>query len=321
MRVFLLFLCFLSLISCVIERQESSIVEQEPIIQEVSEEISKVAERKKKKTNPLSEEQKEIEREQKSRLRDLQGILAFNNPEESEKNKNAICRRFEGCLRFCSDIYQKNKACHQWPVTLVLSSWSDLLTQYNVHQVIEHMEWVGRHRDVMGFLHSADYSQSIFQRLTTRLSEAQCDLGAFPLVFDQGSLYLSRSDQSAEKKKIMDSRFFNFDTSLFKGFLNQCLFISAEESHDSLSYDFLSLSEYAAMHDNEIAFSLAHQMLSKSCDNRSECIQLAYCAIDSKRVWSYIDSHRYEFGLNIEAKPNLCSYNDFHSLPLQFSRN
>ena len=311
MRIFLLFFCFLTLPSCVFDTQITSSTDEVSSVQHTEEAVvESVKIRKKKKTNVLSDEEKIIQKNKASKE-----DLGFSDLTKVDRNKNVICRRFEGCLRFCSDIYQENNDCHQWPVSVVLRSWSDFLNQYSIHQIIDHMEWMGRHRDVMGFLYSADYNRSIFKHLVTRLSDAQCDVkkGALPLVYDQDSLYLARSHSSSQERKKMMDQFFRSDIPLFKGFLNKCLLES--EKVTSKDHSFLSLPEYMLAHNNQIGFSMAHQMLARSCGDRDSCIQLAYCSVNSNRVWSYINSNRYKFGLDIEAQPTLCSYEDFHSLP------
>ena len=275
--------------------------------------------------NPLSEEARELQANRK--VRDLD-VLGFNrNPLEEYTNSNVICRRFQGCRRFCSEMSQQNRDCNQWPVRVVLQSWMSVLKQYDIHKLIDHTEWMGRYRDVTGFLRSVDSSHSIVQYIASRLSSGECKSQerAVSLVYsspsekDQSSsLYVSDGEN---QKKIMDSNLFHFDNSLFQGVLNKCLYYSqlpakkdfSEEDDSEGSY--LSLTEYMVAYNNEIGFGIAHEILAKSCGNRNECIQLAYCTMDSENVWSYVDKNRYQFGLDIQAQASLCSYKDFHSLP------
>ncbi len=364
MKFLMYFLCFFALLSCSSEIQSSSknvpedksspAQKKEAVQQKIeSHQDKKSSDRelnRKKKVNTISDEERELRMARKHQQPDLQNALGFASTQKESMNSNVICRRFQGCRRFCSDIYGNNRACNQWPVILVLQSWSNMLKQYDTLQIIDHTEWIGRYRDVVGFLHATDSSNSIFRYITSRLSEGKCESsGAMNLTYLSDvesknyphSLYLTRSNddsQMNELKKIMDPVLFKFDPPLFQGMLNKCLYDSVAKQEKNSSDDdvvmtssdapdgeekvaedvSLSLVEYMVAHDNEIGFNIAHRVLAQSCGNRNECIQLAYCTIGSDAVWSYIDGNRYRFGLDIEAKPSLCSYEDFHSLPSKF---
>ena len=297
------------------EETTSAVVEENP------DKKKKVFEHDKDK-NPLSEEARELQINRK--VRDLDFLGFKRNPLEEYTNSNVICRRFQGCRRFCAEISQQNRDCNQWPVRVVLQSWKSVLKQYDIHELIDHTEWMGRYRDVTAFLRSVDSSHSIVQHIASRLSSGECKSQerAVSLVYkspsDQSSsLYVSDGEN---EKKIMDSNLFHFDNSLFQGVLNKCLYyqLPSEQNFsedDSSEGSYLSLTEYMVAYNNEIGFGIAHEILAQSCGNRNECIQLAYCSMDSENVWSYVDKNRYEFGLDIQARAALCSYENFHSLP------
>ena len=344
MKLLVYFLYFFTLLSCVSEMESSSNVGLEGDAQSSSDqteanqpEVSNKRRKSKykKDINSLSEEEKYLKKARRAERKGLDDTLGFVGFQKEDKNNNVICRRFQGCRRFCSDIYQQNKDCNQWPVKVVLQSWSNRLKKYDIRQLVEHAEWMGRYRDVVGFLHAADLSHSVFRYITHRISERGCEFsGDIKLNYEvhgnsqssSSALYvLSKEDDAQNMKKIMDSTLFYFDAPLFRGMLNKCLYYSGlEESEENSSPEDssiavtdkpLSLMEYMVAYNNEIGFSIAHQILAQSCGDKNDCIQLAYCTLGSEAVWSYLDKNRYQFGLDIRAQSSLCSYEDFHSLP------
>lgn len=82
------------------------------------------------------------------------------------------------------------------------------------------------------------------------------------------------SNSPSVRKKIVDGSVIPFDLQVFAGFVKSCF-----------GYNTRTFSEMAVQIENQDAFDIAHTVLSKSCGENSECIRLAYCAIDSDLVW------------------------------------
>ncbi len=99
---------------------------------------------------------------------------------------------------------------------------------------------------------------------------------------DTEKLARKESDQDSqivlENKKIVDGKaLLQFNLPIFRGFIKKCF------GHKTKSF-----SEMAVDIENYSAFEIGHDVLSLACAENSECIRLAYCAIDSELVWKRV---------------------------------
>ena len=259
--------------------------------------------RSKKNVNKLDQEEILLSRESRQAKR---GFSV-----RSEKVDNLLCRRMSGCRKFCSDWLNKNTSCHQWSANTVMDVWSLMLDSFNSEQMLQNIQWVSQNQDVSVFLQNSDKDLELTKKITSKLSQQNCPVGEglkishTPLPEDSNNteLYLIHPEgQEKGLKKIMDPDLFSFNLPLFKGSLKKCLAGG-------------SLIESMLEHSNHRGFHLAHQVLQESCGGRKECLQLAYCKINSEKTWSHINEIRYQDSFDTDVHPSLCSYNDFESLP------
>ena len=52
-----------------------------------------------------------------------------------------ICRRFSGCLKFCT-WWNQGVQCHQWPVSSVKALWLSYLDNMSAAELINAAEWI-----------------------------------------------------------------------------------------------------------------------------------------------------------------------------------
>lgn len=268
--------------------------------------VAKPADERDAKMNPLTDEEIYLSRQRRQKERKMRGFFA-----SSVQNRSVvrtICRRFDGCQRFCSDWLNQNTHCNQWTVSTVAQVWSSMLDSMNSEQLIQHARWAAVHSDVSVFLRSADFEQKIMDKMILRLSQENCPFSEDLDIHhsantERASLYLIHPEGRGKGvKKITDPEFFDIDVNIFKGSVNKCL-------------DGNSLSELMLIHENTLGFQLMHQKIADSCAHKEECIQLAYCKINSEPVWTHLEQVKYSDAFNVEVQAEKCSYNDFNSLP------
>ena len=147
-------------------------------------------------------------------------------------------------------------------------------------------------------------------KIIFRLSQEKCPFSAgldihHSVNKEKASLYLIHPEgRQKGMKKITDPEFFDIDVDIFKGSVNKCL----DEKKSSLS-------ELMLAHENTLGFQLMHQKIANSCAHKEECIQLAYCKINSESVWTHLEQVKHSDDFNLEVQAEKCSYEDFNSLP------
>ena len=99
-------------------------------------------------------------------------------------------------------------------------------------------------------------------------------------------------EMEGEFKKIIDGSMLSFDLPVFRGFIKQCFGYKRPRS----------FSQVAVEIENKSAFEIGHQALFKACGGNNECVRLAYCAMDSDMVWSYVTEDIKALG---------CGYDEF----------
>ncbi len=98
------------------------------------------------------------------------------------------------------------------------------------------------------------------------------------------------SQEVQENKKIVDgSMLIQFNFPIFRGFIKKCF------GHKTRAF-----SEMAVEIENQPAFEIGHDVISNACGGNSECIRLAYCSIDSERVWRKLDESVKSAGCEYE---------------------
>ena len=313
MKFFVLF-AFLFALSCSIPDQQNSEMEGVDLdaisgsrkagqIRRVS--IAKNENERKRKRSSLRDEEVSLTRYRRREQRRFLGFASANKKNIS--TVHTICRRFDGCQKFCTDWRNQNTDCNQWTVSTVAEEWSSLLDSLSTEQLIENVQWVAMHQDVSAFLREADFEQNIMGKIISRLSQENCAFSEGLDIYhsvntNEVSLYLEHPEgQEQGLKKITD---FDVDINIFKGSVNKCL-------NDKQ----FSLPELMLAHQNTLGFQLMHQRIADSCNHREECIQLAYCKINSEQVWSHLEQVKYSDDFNIEVQAEKCSYEDFNSLP------
>ena len=106
------------------------------------------------------------------------------------------------------------------------------------------------------------------------------------------NLEVAEKEVEGETKKIIDGSILSFDLPVFRGFVKQCFGYKRPRA----------FSEVAVEIQNKSAFEIGHQVLFKACGGNSECVRLAYCAIDSDMVWPYVKE---------DIKAPGCGYDEF----------
>jgi len=256
---------------------------------------------KRKKQNPLREEEIYLTRQRRRAQRRFRGFSVTNKQNTAV---HTICRRFEGCQKFCADWLNQNTKCNQWSISTVVKEWAFMLDSLNSEQVIANAQWVALHPDVSIFLREADPHQDIMSRLISRLSYESCPFSeGLDIYHRNASLYLihPESTEQEERKKITDP---NVDVDVFRGSVKKCL--------DDKQ---LSVSELMLVLQNTVGFQLMHRQIAVSCAHSEGCIQLAYCKINSGPVWTHLEQVKYSDVFNVEVQSEKCSYEDFNSLP------
>jgi len=259
-----------------------------------------------RKVNPLKDEEFYLARKKKREQRRLKFPISAGRKNTPEVF--TICRRFDGCQRFCADWLNQNIDCNQWSVSRVVAEWSSMLDSLNTEQLFVNARWLAQHQDVSVFLREADHDQSsIVGKIISRLSYESCSFSEGLDIYHsvdttKANLYLVHPEEG--RKKITDYKRFNVDINMFKGFAKKCL-----------TGQKLSLSELMLTYQNTLGFQLAHQKMAEGCSHNEECIQLAYCKVDSESVWAYLEEVKYSDDFNIEVQTDKCSYEDFSSLP------
>ena len=94
-----------------------------------------------------------------------------------------------------------------------------------------------------------------------------------------------------KSKTIVNSQVAPFEVNIFAGFIKQCF------GHNQRTF-----SQMAAEIENQSAVDIGHTALFKGCGGNSECIRLAYCAVGSDRLWSYVSE---------DIKAPGCEYDSF----------
>lgn len=251
--------------------------------------------------NPLKAEEMNLKSEQATRYN-------FDSYEKADP----ICRRFSGCLKFCS-WWNQSKSCNKWPVSAVIALWLSHIDGLSHEQLIQTVERVAQDSDVALFLHDSDFENRILKKLISRLSEIDCPLieSADVYYIPQDGveqvhdfLFLAHPDgPSHGLKKIVSTEFYNFNLLTYKGFMRKCL-----------NGKKLSFIESAAVHKNWRGFMLAHRSLIESCGEKSDCIHLAYCKLNSPNVSNEIKAlDKYNTDIKFESLQ--CDYSEFSSLP------
>ncbi len=272
--------------------------------------VAKSADERDREMNTLKDEEVYLTRQRKREQRRRRGFASRNR---SKNSSYTICRRFDGCQRFCSDWMDQNTACNQWTVNTVVQEWSSRLDSLNSEQLIQNAQWMAMHPDVSVFLQEADSNQRVMDKIISRLSMKECPLtkGLNVTVYHHSSSFKKASlrlvhpeGQEQGEKIITDPKYFEVDVYIFKGSVSKCL---GEKK--------FSLSELMLAHQNELGFQLIHQRIADSCGYRDECIQLAYCKIQSDPVWAHLEQVKNLDAFNIDVQADKCSYEDFNSLP------
>ncbi len=98
------------------------------------------------------------------------------------------------------------------------------------------------------------------------------------------------AQQMPSRKKIMDGSVIPFNLQVFAGFIKQCF------GHNTRTF-----SEVAAEIENQKAFEIGHQVITKACSGNSECVRLAYCSIDSELVWDQLPDAVIELGCEYDS--------------------
>ncbi|MDE0151640.1 MAG: hypothetical protein OXK80_03970 [Bdellovibrionales bacterium] len=268
--------------------------------------IAKSEDERDRKINPLREEEIYLSRDKRRAQRRLRGFASGSK--RSTPAVYTICRRFDGCQRFCADWLNQNTNCNQWPVSKVVEEWSYMLDSLTAEQLFENAQWIALRQDVSIFLREADHEQSVINKIIFRLSRETCSLNKdiyHSMNLEKVNLYLVHPEgQEHGLKKITDHEHSNINIRVFEGAINKCL--------DNKQF---SLSELMLVHQNALGFQLIHQEIADSCGHNEECVQLAYCKIDSEQVWSHLEQVKSSDDFNIEVQAEKCSYEDFNSLP------
>ena len=261
-----------------------------------------------KKINPLKDEEIYLTKQRRQEQKRLRGFASTSN--QSTRAVHTICRRFDGCQRFCADWLDQNTHCNQWTINTVVQMWSSMLDSFSAEQLIQNAQWAAKHQDVSVFLREADFEQNVMDKIISRLSLESCPFNEGLDIYhsedvENASLYLVHPEGREQGvKKITDPKHFDVDINAFKGSVNKCL--------DDKK---LSLSELMLVHQNTLGFQLMHQKIANSCAHKEECIQLAYCKINSEPVWTHLEQVKDLDAFNIEVQADKCSYEHFNSLP------
>ncbi len=260
-----------------------------------------------RKVNPLRDEEVYLSLQRRRAQKRQRGFFS----RDSGRNSDAvICRRFDGCQRFCADWMDKNIDCNKWPVKMVTQEWSSMLDSLSPEELIQNVQWMVLHPEVSVFLRAADFSQGVVDKMISRLSTQECPLSEGLDIYrsqnlENASLHLVHPEgRKAGEKTITDPQYFKVDVYAFKGAVSKCL----DEKK-------MSLPELMLAHQNELGFQLIHQKIAHSCGHRDECVQLAYCKIQSEPVWTYLEQVKHSDAFNVDVQADKCSYEDFHSLP------
>ena len=131
-----------------------------------------------------------------------------------------------------------------------------------------------------------------------KVAEAQAAVevaGAEPVVEHADDGELAEADIPGKqipvstKKKIMDGQVLYFNLHVFVGYMKKCF-----------GFDTKTFSEIALEIENKKAFEMGDKVISKACSENSECIRLAYCAIDSELVWENVKPSIKDAGCDYE---------------------
>ena len=137
-------------------------------------------------------------------------------------------------------------------------------------------------------------AQDIVNNLKANIEQLGADKITSQTALDQSisEIAVVESEMEGEVKKIIDGSILSFDLSVFRGFVKQCFGYQRPRS----------FSQVAVEIENRAAFEIGHQALFKACGGNNECVRLAYCAIDSDMVWSYVTEDIKALG---------CGYDEF----------
>ena len=232
----------------------------------------------------------------------------------SDTTLGPICRRFPGCIKFCSK-WDSNKACNQWPVGAVLELWSSFIDSYSEEQILQTLNWMAEDQDVSFFLWDSDPEHNIIKKLLIKNSQFSCPLIESADVWmkqqpaeeaeTSTALFLAHPEgRDKGLKKVMDSKLYQFDLPVFKGFMTKCL--------DNKKISFI---EKIAQKKNWRGFMMAHQVLAHSCGESEDCMRLAYCKLNAPDVLTEVQSIR-KHSAGMEVSEMNCEYSAFNSLPL-----
>ena len=260
--------------------------------------------------------------------------LSFNN-NSRKRNIQPICRGIDGCLNVCE--YFDNPKCKQLSVKQVLSFWLNQISMYEKwEQARNDLTLIATQPDVSDFLSTVDLDNHVMEALFNLSTAADCPINNhLDILFSYSpyvTLYLgapqsievnrdstqqpkeaapagvpeamdlaveSASTEAGEiqkqmlvsaKKKIMDGQILYFNLPIFVGYIKQCF-----------GYDTKTFSQLALEIENKKAFEMGDEVISKACSENSECIRLAYCAIDSELVWKNLKPNITEAGCSYES--------------------
>ncbi|MDE0118580.1 MAG: hypothetical protein OXM55_01045 [Bdellovibrionales bacterium] len=137
-------------------------------------------------------------------------------------------------------------------------------------------------------------AQDIINNLNTNIEQLGEDKLKSQEALDKaiGEITVVETEMEGEFKKIIDGSMLSFDLPVFRGFIKQCFGYKRPRS----------FSQVAVEIENKFAFELGHQALFKACGGNNECVRLAYCAMDSDMVWSYVTE---------DVKALGCGYDEF----------
>lgn len=270
--------------------------------------VASDADKRDRQINNLRDEEVYLSKQRRQYRKNRQGFAGVRS---NKFSSYTICRRFEGCQRFCSDWLDYNADCNQWATSTVVQSWYSMLDSLNSEQLIQNAQWVAMHEDVSVFLKAVDFNPGVMDKIISRLSMEACPFSEGLDIYHSKdtekkvSLYLAHPEGREQGvKTIMDSEHFEINVNIFRGSVNKCL-----------NEKKLSLSESMLAYENQLGFQLMHQKIADSCGHREECIQLAYCKIQSKPVWSHLEQVKDSDAFNISVQAENCSYENFNSLP------
>ena len=146
---------------------------------------------------------------------------------------NPLCRRFAGCLKFCS-LWSHSEDCIKWSANAIIELWSSKIDSFSVQQKLDMAEIIAQDADISLFLHDSDYSNKILKKLFAGFSQMQCPM------FENGDVYITQTDDdiggrqvslflahpemgpAGGIKKIVGTSFYQFDLPLYKGFMRKC---------------------------------------------------------------------------------------------------